>query len=120
MEVELIKTFSFSAAHSLPCVPPGHRCGGMHGHTYRVDIHATGQVDPATGWLMDYGDLKRIVEPIVDALDHQNLNEIPGLANSTSEQIAKYLWDKIAPQIPALSAVTLWESDSARCIYRGT
>ena len=119
MEVELVKTFRFDAAHSLSGVPAEHKCRRMHGHGYRIDVHVTGTVDPRRGWLMDYNELKRAVQAVIDSLDHRNLNEIPGLENSTSEMLAKYLWDKIAPALPNLSAVVVWESDSSRCIYRG-
>jgi 6-pyruvoyltetrahydropterin/6-carboxytetrahydropterin synthase len=78
-----------------------------------------GEVDPEIGWLMDFGDLKTAVQPIIDSLDHQNLNELPGLENSTAELLAKYIWDRIQPNLPLLSAVAVWESDSAQCIYRG-
>jgi 6-pyruvoyltetrahydropterin/6-carboxytetrahydropterin synthase len=119
MEAELVRTFRFEAAHALPDLPQGHKCRRMHGHSYRVDIHVTGQVDEETGWVVDFGRIKKIVEPIIDQLDHSVLNEIPGLANSTSERIARYLWDRISPELPILSAVTIWESDNSRCIYRG-
>ena len=120
MEAELIRTFRFDAAHSLPNAPAGHKCRRLHGHSYRVDVHVTGPVDPATGWVMDFGELKAAVEPALAALDHRCLNDVPGLANSTSEQLAKYLWDRIAPRLGGLSAVTVWESDTSRCVYRGT
>ena len=68
---------------------------------------------------MDFGDIKAVVEPILDELDHQFLNDIPGLANSTSELMAKYLCDRIAPVLPSISAISIWESDTSRCIYRG-
>ena len=116
---EIIKTFRFEAAHSLPNVPPGHKCRRLHGHSYRVDIHVTGQADAQTGWVMDFGDIKRCVGAILDELDHRCLNDIDGLANSTSEQLARYLWQRIAGQLPGLSAITVWESDTSRCIYRG-
>ena len=119
MEFELIKTFRFEAAHALPEVPPDHKCRRLHGHSYRVDIHVTGQPDPRTGWVIDFGHIKQIVEPILDGLDHRCLNDIPGLENSTSELLGKYLWDRILPQLPTLSAVTIWESDSSRCVCRG-
>jgi 6-pyruvoyl tetrahydropterin synthase/QueD family protein len=119
MQVELIRTFHFDAAHSLACVPEGHKCGQMHGHGYRVDVHIEGEVDPATGWLMDYGELKAVVEPLINELDHRNLNDIPGLENSTSELLAAYLWEHIQPHIAPLSAITIWESTSSRCVYRG-
>ncbi len=119
MKAELIKTFRFNAAHSLPAVPEGHKCRRFHGHNYRIDIHVTGPVDPKLGWVMDFGRITQIVDAIIEDLDHRSLNEIPQLENPTSEMLAKYLWDRIKPQIAELSAITVWESDSARCIFRG-
>ncbi len=119
MEMELVKTFRFEAAHWLPCVPDGHKCKNLHGHSYRVDIHVTGSPAPDTGWVVDFGDIKNIVSPIIDELDHKCLNDIAELPNSTSEMICVYLWDRIKPQLGGLSAITLWESDSSRCIFHG-
>jgi 6-pyruvoyltetrahydropterin/6-carboxytetrahydropterin synthase len=119
MNAEVIKTFRFEAAHRLPNVPAGHKCRNLHGHSYRVDVHVAGPVGERTGWVIDFGDIKRTVEPILAELDHRCLNELPGLENPTSERIAKHLYDKIAPMLPGLSAVTVWESDTSRCTYRG-
>ncbi|MFW6154041.1 MAG: 6-carboxytetrahydropterin synthase QueD [Planctomycetota bacterium] len=119
MKAELIKTFKFDAAHALPNVPPGHKCASMHGHSYRVDVHVVGEVDPRTGWVMDFGRIKEIVAPLIDQLDHRNLNGVPGLANSTSELLAAWLWERIRPELPQLSAIAIYESDSAKCLYRG-
>ena len=119
MQAELMRTFHFEAAHSLPQVPAGHKCRRMHGHNYRVDIHVTGEVDPDAGWVLDFGDIQAAVAPVLDAMDHRVLNEIPGLANSTSELLAKYIWDRVAPKLPQLSAVAVWETDRSQCIYRG-
>ena len=119
MDYELVKTFRFEAAHSLPHVPPGHKCARLHGHSYRVDVHVTGQPDPRSGWVMDFGEIKRAVEPILEELDHRCLNDIPGLENSTSETLARYLWDRIYVDLPGLSAITVWESDTSRCTCRG-
>ena len=119
MKAELVKTFRFEAAHSLPAAPEGHKCRRMHGHSYRIDIHVSGSVDPATGWVTDFGQIKGAVEPVLQELDHRCLNEVPGLENSTSELLGKYLWDRIAPALPGLTAVVVWESDTSRCVYRG-
>jgi len=119
VEAELVKTFRFEAAHSLPNIPDGHKCRRLHGHGYRVDVHVKGRPDAKTGWVIDFGEIKKAVEPILDELDHRCLNEIPGLANSTSETLCVYLWDRIAPGLGNLSAITVWESDTSRCIYRG-
>jgi 6-pyruvoyltetrahydropterin/6-carboxytetrahydropterin synthase len=119
MEAEVIRTFRFDAAHRLPHVPAGHRCANLHGHSYRVDVHVAGPVDPRTGWVMDFGRIRQLVEPVLAVLDHRCLNDINGLENSTSEMIAQFLFDRLAPQLPGLSAVTVWESENARCVYRG-
>ena len=119
MPYELTKTFRFEAAHSLPNAPEGHKCRRIHGHNYRVDIHVTGQADPKTGWVMDFGEIKKIVQPVLDELDHQYLNDLSGLANCTAERIAEYIYQRVAPALLGLSAVTVWESDTSRCIYRG-
>ncbi len=117
MEAELVKTFRFEAAHSLSGAPEGHKCRNLHGHSYKVDIHVTGQTDRHTGWVIDFGEIKRIVGALLDQLDHRNLDEI--IANSTSENLCKYIWDRVKPELPQLSAVVVWESDTSRCIYRG-
>jgi 6-pyruvoyltetrahydropterin/6-carboxytetrahydropterin synthase len=119
MKAELVKTFAFEAAHNLPGMPAGHKCRNMHGHSYRVDIHVAGMVDPQTHLVIDFGIIKQTVEPVIDQLDHRCLNEVPGLANPTSEMISKYLWDNIKPALPQLTQVVVWESDTSRCIYCG-
>ncbi len=118
MDYELVKTFNFNAAHFLPGVPAGHKCGRMHGHNYRIDVRIGGVPDPETGWVVDYADIKRIVGPIIDELDHRTLNEIPGLENSTSETLGAYLLERISPHLPGLRAVAVWESETSCCIVR--
>ena len=119
MNAEVIRTFRFDAAHRLPNVPAGHRCANLHGHSYRVDVHVSGPVDERTGWVMDFGRIKQLVEPVLAQVDHRCLNDVPGLPNSTSEMIAKFLFDRIARDLPGLSAVVVWESDTSRAVYRG-
>ncbi len=119
MQAELVRTFRFEAAHSLPNVPAGHKCRRFHGHSYRVDIHVAGEVDGRTGMVMDFGRIKQVVGPVLEELDHRMLSDVPGLENSTSENLAKYLWDRVAPALAGLEAVVVWESEGSRCIYRG-
>jgi 6-pyruvoyltetrahydropterin/6-carboxytetrahydropterin synthase len=119
MKAEIIKTFRFEAAHSLARAPVGHKCRQLHGHSYRVDLHVAGEADAAMGWVMDFSEIAMAAEPILRRLDHHTLNEVPGLENPTSELLAKYLWDRLRPALPGLSAVTVWESDTSRCVYRG-
>jgi 6-pyruvoyltetrahydropterin/6-carboxytetrahydropterin synthase len=117
--VELVKDFRFEAAHWLPNVPEGHKCRRMHGHSFRGEIAVRGAVDPKTGWLIDFADLKKSVDPIVQELDHYCLNDIAGLDNPTSEMVAVWLWNRLAPLIPILHRVTIEETCTSRCHYFG-
>ncbi len=117
--VELSKEFRFEAAHSLPHVPPGHKCGRLHGHSFRVEVTVRGPVDPVSGWLMDFGDLKEQFRPLEEQLDHHFLNEIPGLENSTSENLARWIWLRLKAGVPQIAAVTVFETCTSRCVYRG-
>src|ERR1035437_6467709 len=101
--VELTKEFHFEAAHSLPHVPAGHKCARLHGHSFRIEVTVRGVVDPHTGWLMDFGELKAKFRPLEDRLDHRFLNEVAGLENSTSENIARWIWVRLKPQVPQLA-----------------
>jgi len=118
-EVELIKEFRFEAAHRLPMVPEGHKCARLHGHSFRFEIHVRGPVDPRSGWLIDYGEISEAVRPVRKELDHQYLNEIPGLENPTSEVLAAWIWARVKPKLPNLSAVVVEETCTARCVFRG-
>jgi 6-pyruvoyltetrahydropterin/6-carboxytetrahydropterin synthase len=117
--VELTKEFRFEAAHSLPNVPTGHKCGRLHGHSFRVEVTIRGPVNPATGWLMDFGELKEKFRPLEEQLDHRLLNEVPGLENSTSENIARWIWQRLKPEVPVLWQITVHETCSSKCVYRG-
>ena len=119
MTVELTKEYRFEAAHHLPRVPEGHKCARLHGHSYKVEIEARGPVDPETGWLFDFARLDEAWEPLHARFDHRNLNEVPGLENATSENLAIYIWNALRPTIPQLSAVTVWETTDGKCTYRG-
>jgi len=119
MQVELVKEFRFEAAHYLPNVPEGHKCRRMHGHSFRGEVAVRGEVDPATGWLIDFADLQKLVRPIVDRLDHYLLNEIEGLENPTSEILAAWIWSQLKPQLPILERITIEETCTSRCHYYG-
>lgn len=119
MRVRLSKTFRFEAAHSLPTFPDGHKCRRLHGHSFKFDVFVEGNVEDAKGYLIDYGDIKRSVDPIVRQLDHYHLNDIAGLENPTSEVIAKWLWEHIRPTLPMLASIVVHETCSSTCEYRG-
>lgn len=117
--IELVKTFSFEAAHRLPRLPVEHKCHRLHGHSFRVDLHVAGPVGPETGWLMDFADLKAAFEPLHRMLDHNYLNEVAGLENPTSEVLAIWIWGRLAPGLPELVKVVVHETCTARCEYSG-
>jgi 6-pyruvoyltetrahydropterin/6-carboxytetrahydropterin synthase len=119
MRLSLSKNFHFEAAHWLPTFPEGHKCRRLHGHSFRFDVVVEGEVDPAKGYLIDYGEIKAIVGPIVDQLDHYNLNDIEGLENPTSEMIAVWLWKRIQPELPLLAKIIVYETCTSRCEYAG-
>lgn len=118
--MEIFKVFTFEAAHRLPHVPEGHKCARLHGHSFRVEIHVDGPIDKATGWVMDFADIKAAFRPIYDQLDHYYLNDISGLENPTSENIAVWVWERLKPGLPQLSRVVIHETCTSGCIYEGT
>jgi len=117
--LDIFKEITFEAAHRLPNVPPGHKCGRLHGHSFRAEIHVSGPIDRKTGWVMDFADIKEACRPILDVLDHNYLNEIDGLDNPTSEVIARWMWQRLKPVLPQLSKIVLRETCNAGCIYSG-
>jgi 6-pyruvoyltetrahydropterin/6-carboxytetrahydropterin synthase len=119
MQVALVKTFTFEAAHWLPTFPEGHKCRRMHGHSFRIEVEVSGPVDPDKGYLQDYGEIGQAWSPLMEALDHHLLNEIKGLENPTSEVLAGWVWDRLKPGLPMLSAVTVHETCTSTCVYRG-
>ncbi len=119
MTFELAKTFRFESAHRLPHVPEGHKCGRLHGHSFRVEVVVAGEMGADTGWVLDYGDVSDVVRPVIDQLDHRYLNEIAGLDNPTSEVLCAWLWQRLAPGLPSLSAITVRETCTTACTYRG-
>jgi 6-pyruvoyltetrahydropterin/6-carboxytetrahydropterin synthase len=117
--VRLSKSFRFEAAHDLPTFPADHKCRRLHGHSFQFDVIVEGEVDPARGYLIDYGDIKKAAEPLLKRLDHYYLNEIEDLSNPTAENIAKWLWDRLAPALPSMTCIVVHETCTSSCEYRG-
>lgn len=117
--MEIFKEFRFEAAHRLPNVPEGHKCRRLHGHSFRVEIHASGPVREPQGWVMDFADIAEAFHPIHAVLDHNYLNDVPGLENPTSENLARWIWVRMKEIIPSLAQVTVFETCESRCEYRG-
>ena len=117
--MEIFKDFTFEAAHRLPKVPAGHKCARLHGHSFQVSVHVDGAVSAHTGWVRDFADLTDAMDPLLERLDHHYLNEIEGLENPTSELLARWIWERLAPALPGLSQVGVRETCNSGCIYRG-
>ena len=117
--MEIHREYTFEAAHHLPNVPEGHKCRRLHGHSYRITVAVEGEPGDQTGWVMDFGDISAAVKPIVERLDHYYLNEIEGLSNPTSERLARWIWDRVAPSLPGLCRVSVSETCTSGCTYRG-
>ena len=117
--IEIRKSFTIEAAHRLPNVPPGHKCARLHGHSFNVEIAVGGPLDPQKGWIIDYAEIKEAFQPLHDQLDHNYLNDIPGLQNPTSENLAMWIWDKLKPALHNLTAVIVHETCTTTCEYRG-
>jgi 6-pyruvoyltetrahydropterin/6-carboxytetrahydropterin synthase len=117
--LEIFKEFTFEAAHLLPNVLEGHKCHRLHGHSFRVAIYVKGKVGSESGWIIDFADIKEAFQPILKQLDHNYLNEVQGLENPTSENIIRWIWKHLKPDLPQLSKITLNETCTAGCVYQG-
>lgn len=117
--MDVFKEFVFEAAHRLPNVPAGHKCARLHGHSFRAEIHVRGEVGAESGWVIDFADIKRAFAPLLDQLDHNFLNEVEGLSNPTSENLARWIWRRLQPTLPGLCKVVIRETCTSGCIYQG-
>lgn len=113
MNYEITKSFRFEAAHSLPHLPEGHQCHHLHGHSYEVIIGVSGPVE--NEWVLDYAEISAEVKPLVERLDHSNLDKIlPGA--TTAENLAAWLWKKLEPRLPLLSRIEVRETPTSNVI----
>ncbi len=117
--MDVFAEFTFEAAHRLPNVPASHKCARLHGHSFHVRVTVSGPIDPALGWVIDFADVKQAFAPLHALLDHHYLNEIEGLENPTSEMLSQWIWVRLQPSLPLLSAVEVRETCTAGCVYRG-
>jgi 6-pyruvoyltetrahydropterin/6-carboxytetrahydropterin synthase len=117
--MDIFRVFQIEAAHYLPNVPKGHKCARMHGHSFRIEVHVQGDVGEQTGWVMDFAELKGLFQPLFEQLDHNCLNDIDGLENPTSENLARWIWARLHNQLPSLKKVCVQETCNAGCVYRG-
>jgi 6-pyruvoyltetrahydropterin/6-carboxytetrahydropterin synthase len=117
--MEIYKSFTIEAAHRLPNVPAGHKCSRLHGHSFRIDVHVRGPLDPTLGWVLDYSEIKAAFKPLEEQIDHHYLNEVEGLENPTSENLARWIWQRLVPALPSLSKIVVHETCTSGCIYTG-
>lgn len=117
--MEIYKDITFEAAHLLPNLPDGHKCKRLHGHSFTVRITVDGPINPDVGWVIDYAEIKKAFAPIYNQLDHHYLNDIDGLENPTSENLANWIWLKLYPTLNYLASIEVKETCSSGCIYKG-
>jgi 6-pyruvoyltetrahydropterin/6-carboxytetrahydropterin synthase len=117
--MDIFKVFQIEAAHRLPNVPAGHKCARLHGHSFRIEIHVSGEPDAESGWIMDFADLKTAFAPVFAEIDHHCLNDVAGLENPTSENLATWIWRRLKPNLPLLSKVVVHETCTSGCVYSG-
>ena len=115
MNCSIFKEFTFEAAHKLPNVPIGHKCGRLHGHSYKFIIEIGGVVDNYTGFILDFADIKKIVSPVIDRLDHYYLNDIEGLENPTCENLATWLYNILSLDLTVVS-IKVFETCTAGAV----
>jgi len=138
MTMEVSKWFHFEAAHSLPHLPWTHKCHRLHGHSYKVKVSCAGDVNPDLGWVIDYADISKVVDTVIVAIDHTNLNQLfdvpprPELTDagvprvptthktkpSTAENLARWFYDQLKPSLPSLVEIRVKETESTEVVYR--
>ncbi|MCI0401583.1 MAG: 6-carboxytetrahydropterin synthase QueD [Gammaproteobacteria bacterium] len=118
--MEIFKEFVIEAAHSLPNLPEGHKCRRLHGHSFYIAVHVSGAVNTKLGWVIDFAEIGDKFQPIFAQLDHTYLNEIEGLENPTSENLARWIWDRLKVSLPGISKIVVRETCTAGCIYEGS
>jgi len=120
----IFKEFTFAAAHAIR----GHTrgCQNLHGHNYRVRVHVTAERLDALGMVLDFADLKAIVQEVVGPFDHQVINEIPPFdeRNTTAELISRYVFEEVESRLPdheergvRVVRVEVWETDTSCAIF---
>jgi 6-pyruvoyltetrahydropterin/6-carboxytetrahydropterin synthase len=116
---ELTKDFRFEAAHTLEREIDRAASQRIHGHSYRAEVTIGGEIDPATGMVVDLGQLDQALARMRAELDHRFLDEVPGLAPATLERLARFVWQRLAPDCPGLLHVVICrDSLGERCRYR--
>ena len=117
---EISKQFRFEAAHTLERQVEVESSRRIHGHSYRAEVVLRGRPDPQSGMIMDLTLLQQALEGARDGLDHRLLDEVPDLGPATMENLASWIWDKVAPHCPGLARVSVFRDSSGdTCTYFG-
>ena len=117
--MNVYKTFSIEAARSLPNLSDDHPCKKVHGHSFKITITISGEIEPQTGFVLDFNDITMAFKPIKEQIDHAYLNDINGLENPSSENLSIWIWDKLLKALPTIKQIEIKETDSTGCIYKG-
>ena len=117
---ELFYEFVFDAAHQFTHKPVGHKYRALHGHSFRAEVTVRGELQADTGFIVDFETLEKACAQLREKLDHNFLNDIPGLETPSLENISRWIWQQLAPQFSGLYRVTV-RRDSLRqgCSYFG-
>jgi 6-pyruvoyltetrahydropterin/6-carboxytetrahydropterin synthase len=99
--IETFREFTFEAAHQTPPY------SGLHGHSFLVRIYMRGEPDPRFGWSHNQYDVEPVVEMVRREIDQRYLNDVPGLAVPTLENVTLWLWNRFAQKIAGLHRVTV-------------
>lgn len=117
MKFELKTQFRIESARFLPKLPKTHPCSQTHGHSFLIILRLVGEQDPKIGWVRDYHEIDSTAKTVLGELDHRLLNEVEGLSNPTSENIAVWIYDKLKPNLQELVQVTVCETTNTECSY---
>ena len=121
--MDIFRIFHLQCARRLPALPDTHPCSRLHGHSFRIELTVSGEVDPALGWVLDFADIEAAWRPVYTLLDHRYLNELEPFTeiNPTAENIAAYFYRELVQTLNnervRVSSVTLWETDRACVRY---
>ena len=117
--MNIYKIFNIESARSLPNLPDSHPCKNIHGHSFKIKITVSGKINKATGMVLDFNQIDEIFNPIHLLIDHKYLNDIKGLENPSSENLAIWIWKRLKPKLPTIIEIEIKETSETGCIYKG-
>ena len=128
----LVQIIRFESARKLTKVPKDHPCSNLYGLAFKLEIHVEGNVNPETGFVIDFNDLENAFGRIKEQLDHNYLNDIKHLENPTSENLIEWIWNELHDQFSMswngsqsdgfkskLVKLVLWENEVSRVEFSG-